>query len=233
MGEFQTKGTKESKESEGTNEKEVEKAPSMDNKKEKNIIVDEEDKKEEMNTGHKPVPIKIVNKVMKSICKITIKKKSNDITGTGFFMNVSNSQKYLLTNYHVINPEIINEIIEIEIHNQQKMILNLENRDIKYIKRPKDITAIEIKDSDEIYKYIEFLYYDKNYQDYGYSIYKGVDIFTIEHPYGDDASCASGTIKKLHDYEFYHDISTDSGSSGCPIILNNKKYKFITSYRYT
>lgn len=145
MGEFQTKGTKESKESEGTNEKEVEKAPSMDNKKEKNIIVDEEDKKEEMNTGHKPVPIKIVNKVMKSICKITIKKKSNDITGTGFFMNVSNSQKYLLTNYHVINPEIINEIIEIEIHNQQKMILNLENRDIKYIKRPKDITAIEIK----------------------------------------------------------------------------------------
>ena len=36
-------------------------------------------------TGHKPVPMKIANKAMKSICKITISKKLGESNGTGFF----------------------------------------------------------------------------------------------------------------------------------------------------
>ena len=107
------------------------------------------------------------------------------------------------------------------------MKLNINNRDIKYYPKPKDITIIEIKNNDEIYEYIKFLDYDINYKIKGYKIYNGVDIFSVEHPLGDDAACASGTIININNYEFEHDIPTDDGSSGCPIILLNNNINFI------
>ena len=62
--------------------------------------------KSEIFTGHKPVPVKIINKVMKSICQITIETKKGKSYGTGYFLNYSNSLKYLITDYHVINPDL-------------------------------------------------------------------------------------------------------------------------------
>ena len=59
--------------------------------------------KNEVIIGHKPIPVKIVNKVIKSICKITIETNQGIAHGTGFFLNYSNSKKYLMTCYHVIN----------------------------------------------------------------------------------------------------------------------------------
>ena len=109
-------------------------------------------------------------------------------------MKASDSLKYLITNYHVLNPDNINENIELEIWNNKKMKLEINNRIIKYFKMPKDITIVEIKEYDDIYKDIEFLVYDKNYIDNGYNIYKNVDIFSIEHPLGKDAVCASGLL---------------------------------------
>ena len=100
--------------------------------------------KSEVFTGHKPVPVKIINKVMKSICKITIETKKGKSYGTGFFLNYSNSLKCLITNYHVINPSLENENITIEIHNKKIMKLNFKNRKTKYLKKPKDIAMIEI-----------------------------------------------------------------------------------------
>ena len=181
----------------------------------------------ELDTGHKPIPIDIANTVIKSICKISIKMKGEKTkNGTGYFMKISNSIKYLVTNYHVIKPDLINEDIEIEIWNHKKMKLNLNNYNIKYFEDPKDITVIEIKNSDEIYKDIEFLNYDRNYIN-GYEIYNNVDIFSIQHPLGKSAACASGKIIKINDYEFDHNISTDNGSSGCPIILLNNNINLI------
>ena len=78
------------------------------------------EKQPEKYTGHKPIPVKIVNKVLKSICKITVETKEGKYYGTGFFMNYSNSLKCLMTNYHVINPNVENENIIIEIHNKKK-----------------------------------------------------------------------------------------------------------------
>ena len=86
---------------------------------------------------------------------------------------------------------------------------------------------IEIKKSDKIYEDIEFLDYDYNYIKKGYLIYEDADIFSVEHPKGEEASCASGKIKKLNDYEFDHNIPTDNGSSGCPIILLTNNIKLI------
>ena len=75
-------------------------------------------------------------------------------------MNYSNSLKCLMTNYHVINPSVENENIEIQIHNKKIMKLKFKNRYTKYIEKPKDMALIEIKESDEIYNDIIFLDYD-------------------------------------------------------------------------
>ena len=107
------------------------------------------------------------------------------------------------------------------------MKLEFKNRIRKYMEQPKDISIIEIKESDEIYEDIEFLDYDLNYEKKGYIKYKGADIFSIEHPYGEDASCASGRVVEINDFEFDHNISTDNGSSGCPILLLNNNINLI------
>ena len=183
------------------------------------------EKGSEAYTGHKQIPIKIVNKVLESICKITVETKKG--YGTGFFMKYSDSLKCLMTNYHIINPNVENENIEIEIHNKKKMKLKFKNRYTKYLEKPKDIAMIEIKESDNIYKDIIFLSYDLNCIKTNYPLYKDVDVFSIEHPYGEDASCASGTIINIYEYGFDHNISTDKGSSGCPIILLNNNINLI------
>ena len=185
--------------------------------------------KEEICTGHKGVPIDIITKVKNSICKITIEKEKGLLYGTGFFLRVSDSLKFIFTNYHIVNPNLRNKNIKIEIWNKKMMNININfnNRIIKYFERPKDITIIEIKETDDIYKDIEFLDYDNNYFNHGYKIYKNVDIFSIEHPFGKGAVCASGTILNIKDYEFDHNISTDSGASGSPIILINDNINLI------
>ena len=80
---------------------------------------------------------------------------------------------------------------------------------------------------EDIFKDIEFLDYDTNYNQKGYSIYKDVDIFSVQHPFGDDAACASGKISAINGYEFNHKIPTEQGSSGCPIILLNQNINLI------
>ena len=100
-----------------------------------------------------PIPLKLSNKVMKSICKISYHYHNNKtIFGTGFFMKYSDLLKLLITNYYVIFPKLFNNKIQIEIWYNKKMILNLMGRYIKFLEDQKDITAIEIKTTDEIYK---------------------------------------------------------------------------------
>ena len=172
--------------------------------------------------GNISVPVNIIIKATKSVCKITIKGNEGKIYGTGFFMKVSNTKKYLVTNYHVISEKNINDDIEIEIYNEKTMKLNLNNRKIEYFPRPKDITIIEIKNTDEIYNDILFLDYDRNYVEGYKNIYQNVPIFLIQHPNGQSAEHASGTIVNVYDFEFDYDISTKNGSSGSPIMLYTK-----------
>ena len=176
----------------------------------------------QISNDHPPVPIYLSNEINKSICKITILTHEGYKFGTGFFMNVF-GYGYLITNYHIISNEIINENIEIEIeiYNHIKMKLDLKNRHIKFYPKYRDITIVEIKDTDIIYKYIKFLDYDKSFINKGYQTYLFNYIFTVEYPFGGNAACTSGQIKKINCYEFEHNIATFNGSSGCPIILLN------------
>mgnify|MGYP002626851517 CR=1 FL=1 len=177
---------------------------------------------DEGGTGHPPVPLDVANTVFKSICKITITTRKGSIYGTGFFLRITDSLKCLVTNYHIIKPEIMKEDIEIEIWNKKRLKLKGDGRFLKFIKKPKDITAIEINALDNICQDILFLYYDINFTERGYSMYKDDYVLSVEHPFGEAAACASGKIIKVYGYEFEHDISTDKGSSGCPIILFTK-----------
>ena len=111
---------------------------------------------------HPSVPTNLLLEVKKSICKIIINKEHFQNIGTGFFMKVNNSKKYLVTNYHVISDNITNDEILLHLSNEKDIKLNLKNRHIDYFQEL-DITLIEIKDTDEICKEIKFLTYDLNY----------------------------------------------------------------------
>ena len=178
--------------------------------------------KEELGTGHRNVPLRISTKLSKSICKITfINNENQKIYGTGFFM-LYKSLKCLISVYHVINENLINKNIEIEIYNNnnnKKFNLELKSRFIKFFKQPKDISIVEIKDSDGI-KDIEYLDYDLNYKK-GYSQYKGMEVLSLGYPFGKELADGSGEIINIDGYEFEHNIHTEQGSSGSPIILFN------------
>ena len=149
----------------------------------------------------------MTNIYKQSICKIIIKKidDNNNIYGTGFFMKVSDAKKYLITSYHILSKNNINDDIEIEKYNQKTVKLNLNNRKIEYIPQPKDISIIEIKNNDEIYNDILFLDYDSNYN----KGYKNIRIINV------------------NGFEFDHNISTEEGAYGSPIMLYNKNMNLI------
>ena len=180
-------------------------------------------KEDEVSTGHKQIDINIAFKAMKSICNMTIDYYDGKKFGTGFFMKISDSLKFLITNYHVLNPQLINKNIKIELYNKRIIILNIDEYIVIYMKKPKDITAIKLKDNSyDIYKDIEFLGYDLTYLQYGYKIYNNIDVFS-----GNDSKFASGKIFNINGYEFDHNIDTYAGSSGCPIILNNNNMNLL------
>ena len=183
-------------------------------------------KRNELFYGSKLFSINIANKVLKSICKIKVKMKKGIVYGFGFFMHLTNLDKYLITNYDIISKETINENIEIEIYDNKNINLSLHERDIQYFPKKKNITIIQIKKEDEIYNNVEFLYYDMNYIN-GYDIYKDVYVYSIGHPDGENASYERGKIINIKDCEFYFDIPIDKCSSGCPIILLDNNINLI------
>jgi len=182
-----------------------------------------EDYQRENFRDNKFIPIDLINKAAKSVCKVICNLNGSNVKGTGFFMNIpDNSLKCLITNYHIISEKT--KEIQIEIHNKKNinLILDVNNRFIQYFVDPLDITVIQIKDKEwDIIQNVEFLDYDMNYV-VGYEQYKGSYIFALGYPYGDEIVSGSGKIINIkNNYEFEHNIPTDKGSSGSPIILLN------------
>ena len=176
---------------------------------------------------------KILEQMNKYICKIKIGKEQ----GTGFFCKIPFPNEdtmipVFITNNHVINEELLykqNKDIEIYLREEnKKKIINLKNR-IIYTNKSYDTTIIEIKEEDEIKKYLELD--DKIINDIIYNDNKNFDyiddeVYTIQYPNG-KLSVSYGIIETIYDdkkYSFKHKCSTESGSSGAPIlkIYNNK-----------
>ena len=88
------------------------------------------------------IPVIDKNKTIKSICKIIYKENNVTVQGTGFFMLI-NGIKYLITNYHNIKKNLINQNVNIEIYTKNifSMKLDTNERHIKFYKNI-DITII-------------------------------------------------------------------------------------------
>ena len=138
-------------------------------------------------------------------------------------MIINKSLKCLITACHVISKNMINSIIDIEIYNKKIIKLDLNNRNIKFM-TDLDIAIIEIKDNDEIIKDgIKFLLYDLNFK-LGYEQYLNKDIFCLQYTKNkEDIEYAAGKVIEIinNEKDFKHNIDTDYGSSGAPIILHN------------
>ena len=177
----------------------------------------------EQYAGHnRSMNLRILNEISKSICKI----KRKIYLGTGFFLKIEkkiNPLYMLVTAHHVISYRFVEEKITIKINAgfgniEQEIKLDDKERKIICLKEY-DITAIEIIDQDNLKNKVKFLNYEKckKFEDY-----INADIFIMHHPRGEDIHCNSGkivVIKGGGDFLFEHNLETDEGSSGSPILL--------------
>ena len=197
----------------------------------------------------KSMKLNILNEVSKSLCKIYIEIINS--RGTGFFLliNVSKEEKLymLVTVFHVIKTIKNKNDIKIIIDNGNKEFnINMKrHKGIIVYDDEKDIIGIEIKEEDNIKNNVKFLNYEfLNYdinckenqenQENQYKNYLGKDVFILHHPLFRDLECNSGKIltftEDVQYYEFHHNLDTDEGSSGAPILLfenNNEGPKVI------
>ena len=180
-----------------------------------------------------PVTIEKTNKILDQLKKCVCKIKNEKGNGTGFFCYIPyNDDKIpvLMTNYHVIDDNIIKEnkniIVTLDDDSEDKIIeLDTSKKKI-YTSDKYDTTIIEIKKGKE--KINDFLDLDKN-------IFKekpnlcNESIYILHYPKNDNeqkASISYGRFKKIETdgFNMNHYCCTEKGSSGSPILLltNNK-----------
>ena len=174
---------------------------------------------------------KIIQQMEKSICQI----KNENCYGTGFFCKIpfpdkDNFLPVLITAYHILHEEALNQIdkkIHITFENEQVFELDLNKR-IKYTNKKYDITIIEIKENDNINKFLELEDYiikdilvDNNNMKY-----KNNEIYSIQYA-KDKLATSYGILTGISEdntHLFSHKCSTELGSGGSPILnLNNNK----------
>ena len=181
-----------------------------------------------------PIPVtidctnKILEQMKRCICKINNKKGK----GTGFFCHILYNNKnirVLITNNHIIDEEIIKENDELLVAlNDEKEKIKIKINDNRKIytnsKEKYDITIIEIKEKDNIKNFIDL---DNIILDENPNIFNE-NIYLLQYPkyyVKQLASVSYGILKEIKDeYNIIHLCSTDSGSSGSPIIkISNNK----------
>ena len=163
-----------------------------------------------------------------SVCKIFI-YDTKDV-GSGFFLKVEKKNETfycLISCEHLLRSIYINQkkIIKVYFENQKKNInISLDNskrfiREYTYMNI--DATVIEIKPDDNIGQeyFLSFnIDYLKNFNDL-----ENKNIFIIQYPLGGPLRKSEGKILSVDKYEksLSYNASTDSGSSGSPIFLEN------------
>ena len=123
-------------------------------------------KEKYINISPEPVTLtgtkKIFNQMNKCVCKLY-----NGCEGTGFFTKIPYNNKLLpvlITNNHIINENDIKINKKISIYlNKEIRTIELNEKRKRYTNEKFDITIIEIKEEDNIKKYIEL---DDNIMDY-------------------------------------------------------------------
>ena len=174
--------------------------------------------------------LNIINQMKYSVCKIH-KKGNNE--GTGFFCKLPYKSKplpFLITNNHVLESK------DIEINKSVKISLN-DEKEFKKIKidetrivitnKEKDFTLIEINPNIDNINIENCLELDENInieEEFLITKYGNKSVYTIHYPKNYNVLVSYGLISKINEDQINHLCSTDSGSSGAPIIsLENMK----------
>ena len=162
---------------------------------------------------------KICEQMKTCICKIF-----GDTIGTGFFCKILYNNEYipvLITNYHVISDEYINQNTRLKISiNNEKIfdIINI-NEISKIYSSPRekyDIMIIKLKD--EKYNYLELD--DNLFNENSEEFYEEKSIYILHYPTGNKVSVSFGNgVQKIKDdYYIKHLCNTENCSSGSPIL---------------
>ena len=194
-----------------------------DNKKEKYII-----------GSPSPVSLKgtenILDQMKNCVCRIY-----NNQRGTGVFTKIPYKDKMLpvlITNNHIIDENDLkdNNIINLSINNnEEKRIIKLDEKRIRYTNKELDITIIEIREKEDKLnnKYIELddniiNYFTTNIKEepsYLNKIYSNESIYVINYPKDKDIVVSYGEPPKINKSEIKHTCCTEEGSLGSPILL--------------
>ena len=190
-----------------------------------------EDFEKEKHIEEYPRPVnmegtrKILNQMETNICKI----KANGV----IFFCIINFDNHIIpvmiTNNHVLDEKYFkkNKVLKVTTKDD-KIIRTIKLDDGRIIytnsKEKYDITIIEIKpEKDKIHNFMEID--EKIFLEESNSLFNNNhSIYIIQYPKGIEASVSYGIIKRIDGYNISHKCSTESGSSGSPIInlLNHK-----------
>ena len=168
----------------------------------------------------------ILHQMKYAICKIF---KGEGKYGTGFlckiyYPNTFNYKTFLMTSYFVINEKSIsnNKKIKITLNDGKiNVALNIDESRKTYFSKTFSVAFIEIKNTDNL-KY--FLELDNNIFNSAAQGFNISSIYNISYQKNLKVSVSYGILKGFQGFKIYHNCSTDSISSGSPLLnLQNNK----------
>ena len=162
----------------------------------------------------------------KAMSKIIVNK---DEMGSGFFCKINLKDTILKTFFtanHVLNKERIKKGSKIEIeHNGIKKYIVINDNRFVCTNEDLDYTCIQIFDDDNFDTFFEVdnkIDCDDPKKEYEFDKF-----VIIQFPKGKEISFCEGKIQNYHDHFIIHSISTNSGSSGSPIVLTTRNLTVI------
>ena len=157
------------------------------------------------------------------ICKIIAKS-----VGTGFFCRIEHEGgliPVLITNYHVIDDEYMekNDKLKYYINNDSYVIdINKDSKLYSSSRDKYDIMIIRLKEG-QAKAYLKIdnnIFKDNSENNYGYE-----DIYILHYPDAKEAKISFGNgLEKENDYYIKHELHTEHGSSGGPILSQNTNW---------
>ena len=172
----------------------------------------------------------ILNEQKKNCCKI-----KSECKGTGFFLKLILENlkilPVLMTCNHVLDEEAIkigNSINYTLDNDKKEYTIKIDNSRLVYTNPLMDFTIIQLY-KNEFIDIESFLTIDvEALKDKKKDDYKGNSIYLLHYPKGERANYSPGTINSITEdtNEIFHSCSSESGSSGGPLI-NQINFKLI------
>jgi len=177
-----------------------------------------------------PVPFKMLMDVSCAVCKVEV----GNATGTGFLgmfaTNTGSLVRGLFTNNHVLSEHRLADDQTMAIKfdgvrvgtpaNHNPFVLTINTTGLFRFTCP-ILDATFIKFEDQYMQCLtsggcKFLKINSEWEGT-----KDIPVFVFQHPRGDDIHYAGGFFLKYHGLDMFHSVSTDYGSSGSPIAIQD------------